>query len=92
MIRALEQAERFGARDRVRPRRSVELAVQLARVGLDGVQRDVEPPGNVASRETGREAPQHSKLGWAWFLDEVTVSGIRSCDGQVTLDGGRDCW
>ncbi len=87
---AIEQAERFCARDRVRSRCYAQLAVQLADVGLDGVQRDVQPRADLALGETGREAPQHGELGRAGFLDEGRSSGIRSGGGEVLLDGGRD--
>ena len=90
MIRWLEQAERFGARDRVRSRGYVQLAVQLAGVGLDGVQRDVELLADLTSGETAREASQHRELGRAGFLDDVAVSDIRSRGGEVLLDGGRN--
>jgi hypothetical protein len=86
----LEQTQRFRARDRVGSRCCAQLAVQLAYVGLDGVHRDVQLPGDLAPRKAGCEAPQHGQLGRAGLLDEVTVSGIRSGRGEVLLDLGRD--
>ena len=50
----LEQSQRLCAGDRVRPRRRAELAVQLARVGLHRVQRDIQLGADLASGQAGR--------------------------------------
>jgi hypothetical protein len=58
----------------------------LAGVVPDYVQRGVDPRGDLASGETGREASQHGKLGRAELHDDVAASSVRSRDAAVLLD------
>ena len=89
-LTGLEQAERFGAGDRLRLRCCAELAVQLAHAALNGVQRDVELGADLASGEPGCEASQHGELGWTEFFDEAAVSSVRSGCDEGLLDRRGD--
>ena len=53
---SLEQAELAATLDSLGAGRDVELAVDRARVRLDGVEREVERGGDLAQRELGRAA------------------------------------
>lgn len=51
----------------------------LRGMGLDGVQRDVEPRANLAPQETRRDASQHRDTGRAGLLDALSCS---ACSGR----------
>ena len=60
-----QQAEGSGARDGVGSPVRAELGVQVAHMGADGVDRDVQLAGDLRPREIGRQVAQHAQLALA---------------------------
>src|SRR5512132_1283903 len=46
----------------------LELGVDVADVGVDGVDRDRQFAGDLGSGEVGRQVAQHPELAWAELL------------------------
>jgi LuxR family transcriptional regulator, maltose regulon positive regulatory protein len=60
-----EQAQVAGPGDRLGPVVGAELGVEVAHVGLDGVDRDVQLAGDFRPGQVGRQVAQHAQLAVA---------------------------
>ena len=67
----LEEAQLLGARDRSATPADAQLAIDLAIVPLDGVDREVEFLGDLAVREAGGDEAQDLHLAVVEGLDQV---------------------
>ena len=86
----LEQTERLRSSDRLRLRSGIKLAVQLTRVTLDGIQRDVQLCADLASGQTSGEPSQHGELGRTRLFDKCAAAGVRSSRDEAALDRRGD--
>src|SRR4051794_20989782 len=80
--RASEQAERAGAVDRLGARVRAEFCVDVADVGPDGVDREVQLRGNFGRREVAGQVAEHLELACAEGFFERTGCG-EWCDAAV---------
>ena len=81
----LEQAESFRAHDRIRSRFAAQPALLHTGMGLDRVQRDVQPRANLTPGETSRDASQHREAGRAWLPRRAEVLVLARADRPNSL-------
>src|SRR3954464_7987814 len=82
----LDEPELARAADRLLARGGAELGVDVAHVGLDGVDRDEQLLADLAVRVRAREQPQHGELA----LGELLRAGWRgSAHVDAPLEPGE---
>jgi hypothetical protein len=81
-----EQAQGAGARDRPSPPVRAELRVQVAHVGSDDVQRDVQFAGDLRHGEVGRQVAQDPDLAVAEWRLRPGGRRRRAPSGQQAAD------
>src|SRR3979411_2782987 len=70
-----------------------ELGIDIADVGADRVDRNVELARDLGSRQICRQIPQYAQLAWAQVLrwrQELSLGARRRCASQHVGDVGEE--